>query len=277
MALEPLGAKWESFGFEVASADGNNPADIVRALTSFDKDGTQPACHPCPYGQGQGGFLHGGPGVVASPDPVGRSAATGDRGAGMTAPVITQDLRDAVVRELCSAADDGLALVVLVSDSTSTSSIGPFQTRFLERLINVGIAEQNLLGMAAGLSLGGFISVTANAACFLTARSMRAAQDRHLLFEHEREASGPERGRGIRTSGEHPPRDRRHLDPARLRHASRFSPPPTAWRRRRSSATPLNIRVPSTFAWTTWLCHSCTAPEYHFQPGARRCGGKGAI
>lgn len=89
----------------------------------------------------------------------------------MTSPVTTQDLRDAVVRELCSAADDGLPLVVLVSDSTSTSSIGPFQTRFPQRLINVGIAEQNLLGMAAGLSLGGFISVTANAACFLTARS----------------------------------------------------------------------------------------------------------
>jgi len=89
----------------------------------------------------------------------------------MMAEARAQDLREAVVEELCTAADEGLPLVVLVSDSTSTSSIAPFHTRFPDRLINVGIAEQNLLGMAAGLSLGGFISVTANAACFLTARS----------------------------------------------------------------------------------------------------------
>jgi len=42
MALEPLAAKLKSFGFEVASADGNNPQEIVRVLTAFDKSGTRP-------------------------------------------------------------------------------------------------------------------------------------------------------------------------------------------------------------------------------------------
>lgn len=81
------------------------------------------------------------------------------------------DLRDIMVQTFIEVVEKGANLAVLVSDSTSTSKIRPFQERFGQRLINVGIAEQNLVGIAAGLSLGGFIAVTANAACFLTTRA----------------------------------------------------------------------------------------------------------
>ena len=86
-------------------------------------------------------------------------------------PDRVQDLREAMVQSLVEGVEQGIELVVLVSDSSSTSSIAPFKARFPDRLVNVGIAEQNLLGVAAGLSLGGYVSVTANAACFLVARS----------------------------------------------------------------------------------------------------------
>ncbi len=89
----------------------------------------------------------------------------------MTSVDRTQDLREAMVQSLVEGVEQGIELVVLVSDSSSTSSIAPFKARFPDRLVNVGIAEQNLLGVAAGLSLGGYVSVTANAACFLVARS----------------------------------------------------------------------------------------------------------
>jgi len=82
-----------------------------------------------------------------------------------------QDLRQVMVQTFIEAVENKTNLAVVVSDSTSTSKINPFRERFPERLINVGIAEQNLVGVAAGLSLGGFVSVTANAACFLTTRS----------------------------------------------------------------------------------------------------------
>ncbi|MGA2976597.1 MAG: transketolase [Spirochaetia bacterium] len=42
MALEPLAAKWESFGFEVAVSDGNDAADLVRVIESFDRTGNTP-------------------------------------------------------------------------------------------------------------------------------------------------------------------------------------------------------------------------------------------
>jgi transketolase len=81
------------------------------------------------------------------------------------------DLREAMVQTLLDAVEKGGNLAVVVSDSTSTSKIGPFQEKYPQRVVNVGIAEQNLVGIAAGLSLGGFTVVTANAACFLVARA----------------------------------------------------------------------------------------------------------
>jgi len=81
------------------------------------------------------------------------------------------DLRQTMVQTFIQAVEEGVNLAVVVADSTSTSKIAPFQQRFPERVINVGIAEQNLVGVAVGLSLGGFVAVTANAAPFLISRS----------------------------------------------------------------------------------------------------------
>ena len=81
------------------------------------------------------------------------------------------DLREVMFRTFIRAVEEGVNLVVVVGDSTSTSKIAPFQEKYPDRVINVGIAEQNLVGVAVGLSLGGFVAVTANAAPFLISRS----------------------------------------------------------------------------------------------------------
>lgn len=82
-----------------------------------------------------------------------------------------QDLRDAVVTTLIEQQQAGAELSVMVADSTSTSKIGPFEKAFPERVVNVGIAEQNMVGMAAGMALSGRTVFTANAAPFLFARA----------------------------------------------------------------------------------------------------------
>ncbi|SHO42808.1 transketolase family protein [Desulfopila aestuarii] len=84
---------------------------------------------------------------------------------------VAQDLRDVMVDSLTSLTRQGLNIAVLVSDSTSTAKIAPFKQEFPDRLINVGIAEQSLIGTAAGMALGGFVAVTANAAPFLVHRA----------------------------------------------------------------------------------------------------------
>jgi transketolase len=82
------------------------------------------------------------------------------------------DCRDAYVGavEELAAADE--RIVAVVNDSVGSSKLGKFRERFPARLINVGIAEQNMLGVGAGLANGGKIPFVSGASCFLTARAM---------------------------------------------------------------------------------------------------------
>lgn len=82
-----------------------------------------------------------------------------------------QDLREIFINTLQEIRQQNDKLVVLVSDSTSTSKIKPFMEKFPDAVINIGIAEQNMVGIAAGMSLGGYIPMTANAAPFLLGRA----------------------------------------------------------------------------------------------------------
>jgi transketolase len=81
------------------------------------------------------------------------------------------DLREKQIDTLIRLKDEGINIIYLVSDSVSTSKVKPFFSRFPDMVINVGIAEQNLVGMAAGLANMGFIPFTGNAAPFLISRS----------------------------------------------------------------------------------------------------------
>lgn len=80
-------------------------------------------------------------------------------------------LADVMVNAFIDAVERGVDLVPVVADSTSTAKISPFIKQYPERLVNVGIAEQALVGTAAGLALGGKVAVTCNAAPFLISRA----------------------------------------------------------------------------------------------------------
>ena len=81
------------------------------------------------------------------------------------------DLRDVQIEAYIDLVRQGVDIYYLVSDSMSTSKLKPFKDLFPERVVNVGIAEQNLMGIAAGMANGGVIPVTGNAAAFLISRS----------------------------------------------------------------------------------------------------------
>jgi transketolase len=81
------------------------------------------------------------------------------------------DLREKQIETLISLVEEGVNIIYLVSDSVSTSKVKPLMARFPDRVINVGIAEQNLIGMAVGLANTGFTAFTGNAAPFLISRS----------------------------------------------------------------------------------------------------------
>ncbi len=64
-------------------------------------------------------------------------------------------------------------LLCLTSDLCATSGLEHFRIEYPEQLINVGIAEQNMLGIAAGLSMDGY---RVFASTFATFASMRALE-----------------------------------------------------------------------------------------------------
>jgi transketolase len=63
-------------------------------------------------------------------------------------------------------------IVVVTSDSRGSGKLTPFGQKFPSQLIEVGIAEQNLVGVAAGLASCGKKVFAVSPACFLTARAL---------------------------------------------------------------------------------------------------------
>src|SRR5690349_15278640 len=63
-------------------------------------------------------------------------------------------------------------IVAVTSDSRGSGKLGPFGLTLPKQLVEVGIAEQNLVGITAGLAACGKKSFGVSPACFLTARSL---------------------------------------------------------------------------------------------------------
>lgn len=84
----------------------------------------------------------------------------------------TFDCRKAWATTLESLAAEDERIVAVVNDSVGSSNLTGFRDAFPDRLVNVGIAEQNMVGVGAGLANGGRIPFVSAASCFLTGRSL---------------------------------------------------------------------------------------------------------
>ena len=79
--------------------------------------------------------------------------------------------RQSYGEELAKLGEDNEKIVVLDADLSSATKTGIFAEKFPDRFINVGIAEQNLMGIAAGLSTFGKIPFASTFAVFATGRA----------------------------------------------------------------------------------------------------------
>jgi len=82
------------------------------------------------------------------------------------------DCRDAYSQALEAMAACDPRVCAVVSDSVSSTKLKSFSQKFPARFVNVGIAEQNLVGVGAGLANGGMVPYVCAASCFITARAM---------------------------------------------------------------------------------------------------------
>lgn len=72
---------------------------------------------------------------------------------------------------LIEAVAEGGEVTVLTADMGKPAGLGRFKDRFPDHFVNVGIAEQNLVGMAAGLASEGRRVVASAQAVFISMRS----------------------------------------------------------------------------------------------------------
>src|SRR5260370_14000350 len=115
-----------------------------------------------------------------------RSKRTGS-GGGMVSPVMVNksesqkpklfDCRDAYAKALEELAERDLRVCVVINDSLSSAKMKDFKAKYPSRFVNVGIAEQNMVGVGNGLANGGMVPYLSGATSFLTARAMEPIKD----------------------------------------------------------------------------------------------------
>lgn len=79
--------------------------------------------------------------------------------------------RKAICDVLLEEAKTDKNITVLCSDSRGSASLAPFAEAYPEQFVETGIAEQDLVSIAAGLAHCGKKSYAASPACFLSTRS----------------------------------------------------------------------------------------------------------
>src|SRR5579871_4255493 len=78
-------------------------------------------------------------------------------------------MRAAFVQTLIELATQEPRIVLLTGD-LGFMALEPFAERFADRFINVGVAEQNMVGIATGLAEAGFIPFVYSIVTFATLR-----------------------------------------------------------------------------------------------------------
>ncbi|WP_028552977.1 transketolase family protein [Paenibacillus sp. UNC451MF] len=80
--------------------------------------------------------------------------------------------RQVICETLLELAKDDRDIMVLTSDSRGSAAMAPFAKAYPEQFVEVGIAEQNIVGISAGLAHSGKKPFVTSPACFLSMRSI---------------------------------------------------------------------------------------------------------
>ncbi len=91
---------------------------------------------------------------------------------------------DVFAETLLELARNDHQVLAVTSDSRGSGKLGPFGEALPDQIIEVGIAEQNLVGIAAGLAASGKRVFAVSPACFLTARSLEQIKNDVAYSDH---------------------------------------------------------------------------------------------
>ena len=187
MSLNPIADKWRAFNWHVVTCDGHDYTSIAGALAEARATKGKPTFILAETTKGKGvSFMEGkigwhgvAPTAAQLEDAVRElraAKAAFEDGELMGAIVKTEPgstavaSRDAFGDALVRLGETHPELVVLEADLSESTRSKKFAKKFPDRFFQMGIAEANMLGVAAGLSLAGKVPFCCSFACFVTAR-----------------------------------------------------------------------------------------------------------
>jgi len=91
---------------------------------------------------------------------------------------------DIFSRTLMELVDQDRNILVVTGDSRGSGRLDSFGKKFPEQIVEIGIAEQNLVGVSAGLASSGKKVFTVSPACFLTARALEQIKNDIAYSDH---------------------------------------------------------------------------------------------
>ena len=91
---------------------------------------------------------------------------------------------DVFAQTLMELAEHDRDILVVTSDSRGSGRVTPFAEKFPEQIVEIGIAEQNMVGVSAGLASAGKKVFVVSPACFLTARALEQIKNDVAYSDH---------------------------------------------------------------------------------------------
>lgn len=91
---------------------------------------------------------------------------------------------DIFAQTLIELAENDRDILVTTSDSRGSGRVTPFAEKYPQQIVEIGIAEQNLVGVSAGLASMGKKVFSVSPACFLTARALEQIKNDVAYSDH---------------------------------------------------------------------------------------------
>jgi transketolase len=91
---------------------------------------------------------------------------------------------DVFSKTLIELAGQDRDILVVTSDSRGSGRVTSFGEKFPDQIVEIGIAEQNLVGVSAGLASAGKKVFAVSPACFLTARGLEQIKNDIAYSDH---------------------------------------------------------------------------------------------
>jgi len=102
---------------------------------------------------------------------------------GYSLPIGNTNL-DTFAQTLMELAANDRDILVVTSDSRGSGRVTPFAEKYPDQIVEIGIAEQNLVGVSAGLASAGKRVFVVSTACFLPARALEQIKNDVAYSDH---------------------------------------------------------------------------------------------